>query len=150
MKTDLERFQEKIIITETCYLWNAYVDKKLGYGWFKYKGAMRPANRVAWILSYGEIKQNLDVCHKDWICPNKHCVNLKHLYLGTRKQNVKDAMNAKTHQGSKMLDKKHCPSGHEYNEENTAKYKNTRYCKICKRSSRLKSYHKKKEQNAIR
>lgn len=46
-------------------------------------------HRFAWELFIGPIPEGMQVCHK---CNNKHCVNPEHLYLGTAKQNINDAI----------------------------------------------------------
>lgn len=45
------------------------------------------ASRYAWFMNFGEIPKGVNVLHR---CDNRKCVNLKHLYLGTQKQNIAD------------------------------------------------------------
>lgn len=47
------------------------------------------AHRAAWILYRGAIPNGMLVLHR---CDNPPCVNPKHLYLGTPKQNMVDKM----------------------------------------------------------
>jgi hypothetical protein len=45
------------------------------------------ASRIAWTLAHGPIPDGLNVLHT---CDNVICVNVRHLYLGTQKDNVRD------------------------------------------------------------
>lgn len=46
------------------------------------------AHRFAWTQAHGPIPDGLDVCHR---CDNRRCINVDHLYLGTRLDNMLDA-----------------------------------------------------------
>lgn len=69
-----------------CIEWTASTVRN-GYGRFSYKNKGIGAHRFAWMLKYGEIPENLCVCHS---CDNPKCVNWKHLWLGTFKHNALD------------------------------------------------------------
>jgi hypothetical protein len=60
-------------------------------------------------------------------CDNQLCLESLHIYEGTQGQNVVD-----TYLGG-LRARTHCPQGHEYTDGNTATYKGSRYCKMCKR-----------------
>jgi hypothetical protein len=86
-----ERFWSKVNIKgeDDCWNWMANIDTP-GYGGFKYNGKKMNSNRVAWILTRGEIPKGLWVLHK---CKeNRLCCNPNHLYLGTRSDNARDAV----------------------------------------------------------
>jgi len=86
----LERFWSKVNKTDGCWLWTA--SRKYGrlYGQFTHlnkKLVHISAHRFAWMLMNGPIPDGKWVLHK---CDVPHCVNPSHLYLGDRKQNMKD------------------------------------------------------------
>lgn len=71
-----------------------------GYGTFRLPRGwnMRPdktsIHRAAWILFRGDAPTGIDVCHK---CDNSKCFNPKHLFLGTRSENMKDCVRKGRH-----------------------------------------------------
>ena len=82
-----------------CWLWIAGCYSN-GYGEVWYRRTMMPAHRAAWLIFRGEIPiykgKTLYVLHK---CNNILCVNYaRDLYLGTQKQNLKQA-----HREGRML-----------------------------------------------
>ena len=133
----MKRFWDKVKIAgpDECWEWQASIGKN-GYGAFKFDGWMRPASRIAWLLTNGEIPDGMLVCHK---CDNRKCCNLNHLFLGTHADNMQDMMNKGRYVSGQSL-KTHCYRGHEFTEENTYRRKNnSRECCIC-----IKNRYKKK------
>lgn len=97
-----ERFWSKVERSdEGCWLWQAGT-LKFGYGMFSMPGHDgRPvlAHRIAYMLTYGEIPEGLNVLHR---CDVPPCVRPDHLFLGTQGDNVRD-MYAKGRGGERGL-----------------------------------------------
>lgn len=83
-----EVFSKWFKISTGCWEWQGALDKD-GYGVFTYAGKTLKAHRAALILGNVELKPGYYACHH---CDNPRCVRLSHLYAGTPKQNVSDAI----------------------------------------------------------
>ena len=72
-----------------CWVWTAAHDAK-GYGVMRFNNPRRMigAHRVGWIVQVGPVSDGLLVLHR---CDNPPCVRADHLYLGTKKDNARDA-----------------------------------------------------------
>ncbi len=71
-----------------CIIWNGYKNKSNGYGMtHDAENRSTYAHRIAWELANGPIPDGLWVLHK---CDNPPCVNVEHLFLGTRQDNIDD------------------------------------------------------------
>lgn len=81
----MTRFWDKVEKTDNCWLWKAS-GRGQGYGSFKYEGKVYDAHRFVWFLTYSKWPEEW-ILHK---CNNKKCVNPKHLYDGTPKENYAD------------------------------------------------------------
>lgn len=73
-----------------CWNWIGSVDNQPGHGYgkFRFNGKIHVAHRISFLLHHGRIPKGKLILH---ICiGNRRCVNPKHLYPGTQKQNIQD------------------------------------------------------------
>ena len=69
----------------------------------------RRAHRVAWFEANGPIPDGMEVCHS---CDNPPCENVDHLFLGTHRENMHDAIQkgriVKSKHGGAMMYERGC------------------------------------------
>jgi len=70
------------------------VNPVTGYGRRYYKGKQWRAHRAAWDEEIGPIPEGISVLHH---CDNKPCHNVRHLFLGTQKDNMQDMVSKGRH-----------------------------------------------------
>lgn len=117
-----------------CWLWQGAPTRE-GYGRVQVAGRLWRVHRYMYSTLVRELgdEEVLDhVCHTEdelcfssWACPHRLCGNPAHLDPVTGAEN-----SARQH--SPYVLREVCPSGHEYDEENTRWYRGMRYCGSCR------------------
>lgn len=137
-KQILENIKKKVN-EKGCWIW-LYGEYTEGYGeiWISELNRSIGVHRLQ-----AAIHHNLDLDNPKQLalhkCDTKLCFNPNCLYVGTYKDNAKDAkergLTKNAHGGFYQMAKTHCPYGHEYTEENTfrRKNRNQRECRECQR-----------------
>jgi len=78
--------------TDDCVLWPFYRlpnprTGEAGYGQVYLNGRLMLTSRAAWVTNGRTVPPKEDVCHS---CDNPGCINLRHLFTGTRRKNMED------------------------------------------------------------
>lgn len=82
-----------------CTDWSGGKDKD-GYPVFWFNGRSTHASRVLWEQLYGDIPSGYLVCYR---CDNPCCLNPRHLFLGTARENTADALKKKRLTGPRRV-----------------------------------------------
>ena len=122
-KTIAQRFWEKVIKTETCWLWVA-TTATAGYGTFRVQRRSIRAHRWAYEQLVGPIPKGLVTDH---LCRVRRCVNPAHIELVTIGENVLRG-NAPSARQARQT---HCKRGHELSVSNIYMYDGARICRAC-------------------
>lgn len=97
-RNHIDIFNKSYVVNELndCWEWQLYLSP-LGYGRFTITTEkIFSAHRASYFLHVGSIPKGLNICHH---CDNPKCVNPNHLFLGTQKQNIHDAMSKNRYRG---------------------------------------------------
>ena len=88
---------------EGCWEWQRSLDKS-GRGRIRNGGEHIFASRASFIAFNGPIPDGMIVCHS---CDNRACINPKHLWLGTQKDNMQDMHEKGRYKGCARPGEKH-------------------------------------------
>jgi hypothetical protein len=83
-----KRFWLKVDWTPTCWLWRG-AKREGGYGSMLRNGKLQSVHRLAYDRLIGPIPEGLRVLHT---CDIPGCVNPRHLFLGTQRDNMRDGV----------------------------------------------------------
>lgn len=112
-----------------CWEWKR--PGKNGYGYMSVANRPTLAHRLSWMLEHNEeVPAGMFVCHH---CDNRQCVRPDHLFVGSQKDNIRDAAR-KGRLNTWSSAKTHCKRGHELVGSNLHVFPNgVRGCVTCRR-----------------
>ncbi len=110
---------------DECWLWTGRIDtaRRGQFRWPEMSQGKQfiSASRAAWILEFGPITADrMFVCHR---CDVPRCCNPKHLFLGTAKQNTRDAIAKGRYRKAPPA-----PKGSKYNAKMTWDSRSRHWC----------------------
>jgi len=119
----------------------------IGHGQFWFNGKAVLAHRFSYQAFVVPFNQHIQVMHK---CDNPGCVNPKHLFLGSQKDNMQDcSKKGRIQRQSKRM--KACSRGHAFTKANTKIYYRNGYkCRRCLTCRSVWEYKNRSRLNANR
>ena len=94
-KSLIKQIENKIKIDQATECWNWTASRTpQGYGYIRIKKKTLQAHRVMYAIAVGPIPAGVWVLH---VCDNPCCVNPKHLFLGSRHDNIDDMVRKNRH-----------------------------------------------------
>lgn len=108
-----------------------------GYGAVRFGTKNKLAHRMAWLLTMGSEPQK--PFELDHICRVRACVNVEHLRVVTRRENVLCGVGLAAQNAKKT----HCKNGHPFTGKNVSVSKTRkRVCRLCFRAAAKRHYDK--------
>ncbi len=83
-----KRLENFVVDANGCHLWKGYV-REDGYGSISVFNYPHQVHCVSFVIHKSDIPKGLFVCHS---CDVRHCINPAHLWPGTQKDNIQDAV----------------------------------------------------------
>lgn len=90
---------------DACWLYQIDFDTYGSISFFQEDGTQRVigSHRAAYLVTYGILSETLHVLHRCPQGPQKRCCNPRHLYLGTRQENMADLQSTSWSPGTRKL-----------------------------------------------